>query len=464
MKAALEAKVSPLGHAARRRRAGKPVVVFTLGGEYDIDWPLNTTSAKRGRSSSSWLQKGIQSGILQKVEIQNHDESLSAACKLFPTPTFSVEGRRELETRQKLRLGCVRWGVSVAPGSRGERSQRDKRVTLKAELKTPVGLNVSGEVSPLSGLRRIFLSVEVKPRLVHRGFGLMSSGISATTYAQADSRMSTSKPHPKRPPSSHQLHHEVSLTFQQARLVSPSRHHLKVASSSPMPPRERERERERASGAAGAHATSASTRKEVALVGGHWIDPGKDTGAPGEREMNMHIANRVTSKLASEGWIVWRPENNTAGYTWDQYLDWVGDQTTRNVPVIEIHGQGRIGNVPALGVIGDRNAPLNRVFGKWFGFFPMDYTLRGVPRHGGTILEAFDTDRFRGLNPLERYKAAEAVSETIASRIRQFQLAEETNSNRSSSGVLAGCSCTGCPVDKRYLEKRGLEAKSYRHR
>ena len=104
VKAALEAKVSPLGHAARRRRAGKPVVVFTLGGEYDIDWPLNTTSAKRGRSSSSWLQKGIQSGILQKVEIQNHDESLSAACKLFPTPTFSVEGRRELETRQKLRL------------------------------------------------------------------------------------------------------------------------------------------------------------------------------------------------------------------------------------------------------------------------------------------------------------------------------------------------------------------------
>lgn len=85
-----------------------------------------------------------------------------------------------------------------------------------------------------------------------------------------------------------------------------------------------------------------SPRPEAAVVGGHWIDPGPDTGAPGERELNLAIADAVTRKLSRKGWVVWRPDRNAKEGSWQDYLDWVGRQTVRGVPVVEIHGQGKL--------------------------------------------------------------------------------------------------------------------------
>ena len=78
------------------------------------------------------------------------------------------------------------------------------------------------------------------------------------------------------------------------------------------------------------------------MVGGHWIDPGPDTGAPGERALNLAIADAVTRKLSRKGWVVWRPDRNAKEGSWQDYLDWVGRQTVRGVPVVEIHGQGKL--------------------------------------------------------------------------------------------------------------------------
>lgn len=35
----------------------------------------------------------------------------------------------------------------------------------------------------------------------------------------------------------------------------------------------------------------------IAVVAGHWIDPWDEPGAPGEREFNMEIANRLERRL-----------------------------------------------------------------------------------------------------------------------------------------------------------------------
>uniref|UniRef100_A0A7S2Z485 Uncharacterized protein n=1 Tax=Chloropicon laureae TaxID=464258 RepID=A0A7S2Z485_9CHLO len=129
----------------------------------------------------------------------------------------------------------------------------------------------------------------------------------------------------------------------------------------------------------------------------------------------------------------------------------------------------RIGSVSALGLIGDARAPLNAVLGKAFGFFPTEYRLRGVPRHGGAIVEAYDTDQFRKMSPLQRHEAAEAVSAAIADGICRWYNRDRAASGNSgkdgrhwaSSEVLAGCSATGCPVDESYVQRNGIRAKTY---
>ena len=68
-------------------------------------------------------------------------------------------------------------------------------------------------------------------------------------------------------------------------------------------------------------------------------------------------------------------------------------------------------------MIGDHKAPLNAALGRDFGLFPMDFRLRGVSRHGGAIVEAFDTDDFREMTPIQRYVAAERVSQVIADHV-----------------------------------------------
>ena len=263
-----------------------------------------------------------------------------------------------------------------------------------------------------------------QPVYIAGGFGLISSGLTATLVPGAGA----------------ECVHALSVSLQEPRIRAPAQrpsrpmtdHLARGAEGGPKPP-----------------------SKEIAIVGGHWIDPGCDTGAPGEREVNLHIANRLTSKLSSRGWVVWRPENNEekGEYTWAQYLDWVGDKTVRGVPVIEIHGQGKVGKVPALGVIGDHKAPLNAALGRDFGLFPMDFRLRGVSRHGGAIVEAFDTDDFREMTPIQRYVAAEKVSQVIADHVCSVAGGAE--------GSLQGCSPTGCPNDQDFLQAREIKAKTY---
>lgn len=49
-------------------------------------------------------------------------------------------------------------------------------------------------------------------------------------------------------------------------------------------------------------------RTTVALVPGHWIDPGEEVGAPGERALNLVITNRAHKLLGNKGWTVLRPD------------------------------------------------------------------------------------------------------------------------------------------------------------
>ena len=83
-------------------------------------------------------------------------------------------------------------------------------------------------------------------------------------------------------------------------------------------------------------------RKRVVLCAGHFIDPGSETGAPGERDMNMLIANAATSRLERRGWRVVRPEleEPTKSADWENYLEWLIRNSRNGVPVIEVHGQG----------------------------------------------------------------------------------------------------------------------------
>jgi len=125
--------------------------------------------------------------------------------------------------------------------------------------------------------------------------------------------------------------------------------------------------------------------KTLVLVAGHWILPGRSTGAPFEREMNMEIANELQPRLERCGWKVRRPdlvwlekingykkagvskaeldrllkgrENSPANYTsWSSYLNQTRDLMAANENVFwwEIHGQGWTPKHPySLGSIGD---------------------------------------------------------------------------------------------------------------
>eukprot|EP00873_Tetraselmis_striata_P003205 jgi/Tetstr1/423469/TSEL_014150.t1 len=163
----------------------------------------------------------------------------------------------------------------------------------------------------------------------------------------------------------------------------------------------------------------------IGVVAGHWIDPGADTGAPGEREFNMEVANAVDKQLTSQGWRVYRPDRDTEGLAWDDYLRWVARQSRRGTPVVEIHGQGRAAAIDgiATGVIGCRGAPLNRALGSTFGFFPMDWT---------------------GLAGEQRGKVAQQLGGRISEAVRKASVQVRLD----PLAVESGCSQTGCPIGK----------------
>lgn len=78
-----------------------------------------------------------------------------------------------------------------------------------------------------------------------------------------------------------------------------------------------------------------------------------ETGAEGEQEFNMELANHVEGRLTQRGWVVLRPELTARGLEWEDYLRWVARQSRRGVPVLELHGQGALpGMAHAMQVCG----------------------------------------------------------------------------------------------------------------
>eukprot|EP00850_Spirogloea_muscicola_P005286 SM000024S07748 [mRNA] locus=s24:210500:214379:+ [translate_table: standard] len=171
---------------------------------------------------------------------------------------------------------------------------------------------------------------------------------------------------------------------------------------------------------------------KVTVVPGHWIDPGFEPGAPGEREFNLEVANTIEKQLRGHKWDVLRPDRDAPHLSWEAYLNWVAKQTLRGVPVVEIHGQGSAADFRGLvlGVIGEKDAPLNRELASHFGFFPMDWRELAVPRRGGVIVECFNSDEVLQMAPWHRTWAVGRLS----SRITQCIL-RATREKRASRGI-----------------------------
>ena len=70
--------------------------------------------------------------------------------------------------------------------------------------------------------------------------------------------------------------------------------------------------------------------RTVAIVPGHWIDPGFDgeEGPPGERALNLVIANRAHALLGDDGWTVLRPDLAVPPLAREQYVAWVKTQSS----------------------------------------------------------------------------------------------------------------------------------------
>jgi N-acetylmuramoyl-L-alanine amidase len=81
--------------------------------------------------------------------------------------------------------------------------------------------------------------------------------------------------------------------------------------------------------------------RTIAIVPGHWIDPGFDgeEGPPGERALNLVIANRAHALLGDDGWTVLRPDLASPPLAREQYVAWVKTQSSAGVAVLEVHGQ-----------------------------------------------------------------------------------------------------------------------------
>ncbi|CAI5949957.1 unnamed protein product [Closterium sp. NIES-64] len=170
----------------------------------------------------------------------------------------------------------------------------------------------------------------------------------------------------------------------------------------------------------------------ISVVPGHWIDPGFEPGAPGEREFNLEVADALERQLRSTGWDVLRPDRDAPNLQWEQYLNWVSKQTMRGVPVIEIHGQGSNADYRGfvLGVIGDKDTPLNKELARKFGHFAMDWRELAVPRRGGTIVESFNSDEVLQMAPWHRQWAVSRLANRIATCVERASAP-----NRMARGV-----------------------------
>ncbi|KAJ7557612.1 hypothetical protein O6H91_04G002100 [Diphasiastrum complanatum] len=174
------------------------------------------------------------------------------------------------------------------------------------------------------------------------------------------------------------------------------------------------------------------TSDVITVVPGHWIDPGGEAGAPGEREFNLEVANVLEKQLRGNGWDVLRPDRDAPHLSWEEYLNWVSKQTLRGVPVLEIHGQGSKADYRGfvLGIIGDTNIPLHKELASDFGVFQMDWRDLGVPRRGGVIVESFNSDEVMQMAPWHRIWAVRRLSNRIVSCVERASF-----ENRASHGV-----------------------------
>lgn len=153
----------------------------------------------------------------------------------------------------------------------------------------------------------------------------------------------------------------------------------------------------------------------ITVVPGHWIDPGSERGAAGERDFNLQVANVLERQLHGNGWEVLRPDRDAPYLSWEEYLNWVSKQTRKGIPVIEIHGQGSTADYRGLvlGVIGDVEAPLNKELSEDFGCFQMDWRELGVPRRGGAIVECFNADEVLHMAPWHRTWAVRHIANRL---------------------------------------------------
>ncbi|KAL2630348.1 hypothetical protein R1flu_015034 [Riccia fluitans] len=171
----------------------------------------------------------------------------------------------------------------------------------------------------------------------------------------------------------------------------------------------------------------------ISVIPGHWIDPGSEVGAPGEREFNMEVVNILEKQLRGNGWKVLRPDRECPDLSWEEYLHWVTKKTSKGIPVLEIHGQGSKADYRGLvlGVIGDEHAPLNKELAKDFGYFQMNWKDLGLPKRGGVILESFNTDEVLQMAPWHRKWSVRRLANRITTCIERASY-----ENRLSRGVV----------------------------
>mmetsp|Transcript_18093 Transcript_18093/g.39578 ORF Transcript_18093/g.39578 Transcript_18093/m.39578 type:complete len:483 (-) Transcript_18093:201-1649(-) len=197
-----------------------------------------------------------------------------------------------------------------------------------------------------------------------------------------------------------------------------------------------------------------AAERRIMMVAGHWVDPAEEMGAPGERAFNMEVANSVTAKLQAAGWKVIRPELQAEPLKWEEYLGMVVDMTRKGVPLVEIHGQGWGAAVrgQVIGVIGQSNAVLNRELAQTqFGWWPGDWRALAVPRCGGCIIEAFNSDRILKMPKWRRHFAHQTIANRITNCVkvaaRKVHVVNATRQlDRDEPPIRYGASMTGIPL------------------
>ena len=198
---------------------------------------------------------------------------------------------------------------------------------------------------------------------------------------------------------------------------------------------------------------------EVVVVAGHFIDPGTDVGAPGERETNMALADGVERELRRRGgWRVTRPDvrPELRGMSWAAYQRWVAARTRAGVPVVEIHGQGRAarpGFSSVVGVIAGPRSPLADALEGAFGRLPNDPLALAVPRNGGVLLEAYDSDSMAALEAGSRAREEARLALAIADALERAE--RPRRGGGAPPPAPEGCSSSGCVL----LAPEGEEAE-----